>query len=98
MIAVEFARQFDKSIHRLQIALHHHRARHDHRFADPGDLDLDEAGRRIDLAALSPRAPTSARLFFFSRAPVASPPRPYAPTVAPASTPPKTAAFRPPSP
>jgi len=52
MIAVEFARQLDQSIDRVKIALHHHRARRDHRFAEPGDLQLDEAGRRIDLAAL----------------------------------------------
>jgi hypothetical protein len=51
VIAVEFARQPDQPVHRLKIAVHHHRARDDHRFVDPGDLQLDEAGGRIDLAA-----------------------------------------------
>jgi len=38
VIAVELARKFDHSIHRLKIALHHHGACDDHRLAEPGDL------------------------------------------------------------
>jgi hypothetical protein len=51
VIAVEFARQPDQPVHCLKIALHHHGARDDHRFAEPGDLQPDEAGGRINLAA-----------------------------------------------
>ncbi|MGD0188707.1 MAG: hypothetical protein ABSC25_26175 [Roseiarcus sp.] len=35
---------------RLKIALRHLRMRDDHRVAEPGDLQLNEAGARIDLA------------------------------------------------
>ena len=38
VIAVELAHQPDHSVHRLKIALHHHRTRDDHRLTEPGDL------------------------------------------------------------
>jgi len=40
VIAVEFAVELHQPIHRLQIALHHHRMRDDHGLADTGDLQL----------------------------------------------------------
>jgi hypothetical protein len=49
VIAVELADQLDHPVHSPEIALHHQGARNDHPFAEPGDLQLDEAGRRIDL-------------------------------------------------
>ncbi|MFZ2109448.1 MAG: hypothetical protein WAV18_29420, partial [Roseiarcus sp.] len=44
MTAVEFAGHSDEPVRRLKLA--HHPARDDHRFADPRDLPLDEAGGR----------------------------------------------------
>jgi len=51
VIAVEFAHQLDPSIRRLEIAIHHHRSRDDHRFAQLRDRQLNEAAGRVDLAA-----------------------------------------------
>ncbi len=48
MIAVEFAHQFDQAIHRVQIARPHHRAREDHRFGEPGELQLNQPVGRIE--------------------------------------------------
>ena len=42
VIAVEFAVELEQPIHRLQIALHHHRMRNDPRLADAGDLQLQD--------------------------------------------------------
>jgi hypothetical protein len=54
-IAVEFPRELYHPVDRLEIALHHHRARDDHRFAQLRDLQLNEAGGRVDprLASIS---------------------------------------------
>ncbi|MGD0763648.1 MAG: hypothetical protein ABR929_10785 [Roseiarcus sp.] len=51
MIAVELGGELDQPVHRLEVALHHHRVGGDHRVAEPRDLQLYEAGGRIDLAA-----------------------------------------------
>jgi hypothetical protein len=40
VIAVEFAVELEQPIHRLQIALPHHRMRNDPRLADAGDLPI----------------------------------------------------------
>jgi hypothetical protein len=45
VIGVEFAVELAQPIHRLQIALHHHRMRSDHRRADAGDLQLNHIYR-----------------------------------------------------
>jgi Retinal pigment epithelial membrane protein len=48
VIAVEFAVELEQPIHRLQIALHHHRMRNDPRLADAGDLQLQDTWRWIN--------------------------------------------------